>query len=171
MSEPNVVLFSTTRLRQRENLFYWVGPLYTQTWGFYALRGSGAQASSLEAAKQVPRIGTYRKDAKMQYLEKLGFSNLVPANRNLSNIRHLVRKEIDLWVSSDFNMPYLVKQVGVDPDDLQLALAFSKVENYIAFSRQTSPHIVYLWQRVLEEIRKDGTYASAARKYGASDGR
>ena len=169
MTEPNVVLFSTTRLKQREHLFYWVGPLYTQTWGFYALRGAGPQVSSLPAAKQVERIGTYRQDAKMQYLEKLGFTNLAPANRNISNIRHLVRKEIDLWVSSDFNMPYLVKQVGVDPDELRLALAFREVENYFAFSRQTSPHIAYLWQRVLEELRKDGTYRSVARKHGVSD--
>lgn len=163
MNEPNVVLFSTTRLKQRDDLFYWAGPLYTQTWGFYALRGAGARISSLEAAKRVPRIGVYRRDAKMQYLEGLGFTNLAAANRNISNIKHLVRSEIDLWVSSDFNMRYLVQQAGVDPDDLELALAFAKVENYIAFSRKTSPHIVRLWQRVLDEIREDGTYEAIAR--------
>ena len=111
------------------------------------------------------RIGVYRRDAKMQYLEGLGFTNLAAANHNISNLKHLVRSEIDLWVSSDFNMRYLAEQAGVDPEDLELALAFAKVENYIAFSRKTSAHIVHLWQRVFDEIREDGTYEAIARKH------
>jgi polar amino acid transport system substrate-binding protein len=34
-SRPNVVLFSTTRTKERENLFHWVGPLCTSRIGFY----------------------------------------------------------------------------------------------------------------------------------------
>ncbi len=43
LNEPGVLLFSTTRLPQREELFQWVGPLYTQTWGFYKHKGSPLQ--------------------------------------------------------------------------------------------------------------------------------
>jgi len=165
LMDPNVALFSTTRLPQREKKFKWVGPLYKQTWGFYAKKGSEIRIHSLDDAKQIPRIGTYHKDAKEQFLQKKGFSNLVSTNKNISNIRHLVEGNIDLWVSSDFNMPYLAKQAGISPDQLEFVYAFREVDNYIAFSLQTANDIVEKWQNTLDNIIKDGTYEKLSNKY------
>lgn len=95
----------------------------------------------------------------------MGFVNLVPTNDNTNNIRHLIRGNIDLWVTSDFNVNHQARQAGVDPAQLERAFPFLTVENYIAFSRKTSPHIVSLWQNVFEEIRKDGTYDKICQKY------
>jgi polar amino acid transport system substrate-binding protein len=157
-SQPNVALFSTTRLPQREKLFKWVGPIYSQTWGFYGKKDSGIQINSLEEAKRVARIGTYHKDAKDQYLQAKGFRNLISANRNISNIRHLMDGHIDLWVSSDFNMPFLARQAMVEPDKLELVFAFKKVRNYIAFSLQTNDKLVRQWQQTLDAIKHEGIY-------------
>jgi polar amino acid transport system substrate-binding protein len=158
LNQPNVALFSTTRLPQREKLFKWVGPIYSQTWGFYGKKGSGIKINTLEGARSVARIGTYHKDAKEQYLLAQGFRNLVSANKNLSNIRHLMDGSIDLWVSSDFNMPFLARQARIEPDKLELVFAFKKVQNYIAFSVQTSDALVHQWQQTLDAIKRDGTY-------------
>jgi polar amino acid transport system substrate-binding protein len=158
MTQPNVALFSTTRLPQREKLFKWVGPLYAQTWGLYARKDSALKIDSLEQAKSVPRIGTYYKDAKEQYLLANGFRNLVSTNKNLSNIRHIMDGSIDLWVSSDFNMPFLARQAGVDPDQLRLVFPFKRVQNYIAFSIQSPDALVSRWQQTLDELKQDGTY-------------
>ena len=158
LTQPNVALFSTTRLPQREKLFKWVGPLYSQTWGFYARRDSAIKISSLAQAKSLSRIGTYYKDAKEQYLLAKGFLNLVSTKRNRNNIRHIMDGSIDLWVSSDFNMPYLAKQAGISPDQLKLIFAFKKVQNYIAFSTQSPSSLVNLWQQTLDELKQDGTY-------------
>ncbi len=164
-SEADTALFSTTRLPQREAMFSWVGPLYRQRWGFYRWHASPIRIADTEAAKQVKRIGTYRQDAKMQYLQALGFENLVPTNKNITNVTHLQRGNIDLWVSSDFNMPYLARQAGASPDQLALAYAFHTVGNYIAFSKETSPHVIRLWQAVLDEMKSDGSYRRICRKY------
>ena len=158
LTQPNVALFSTTRLPQREKLFKWVGPLYSQTWGFYARKDSPLKISSMDQARAVARIGTYHKDAKEQYLQANGFRNLVSTNKNLSNIRHLMDGTIDLWVSSDFNMPYLAQQAGIDPDRLKLVLPFKTVQNYIAFSNQSADALVSGWQQTLDELKHDGTY-------------
>ena len=158
LTQPNVALFSTTRLPQREKLFKWVGPLYSQTWGFYARKDSALNITSLEQAKAIPRIGTYHKDAKEQYLLANGFRNLVSTNKNLSNIRHLMEGNIDLWASSDLNMPYLARQAGYDPDQFKLVLPFKRVRNYIAFSIQSPEALVTMWQQTLDELKHDGTY-------------
>jgi polar amino acid transport system substrate-binding protein len=158
LTQPNVALFSTTRLPQREKLFKWVGPLYSQTWGLYARKDSAINIGSLAQAKTISRIGTYHKDAKEQYLLANGFRNLVSTNKNLSNIRHIMNGSIDLWVSSDFNMPYLAKQAGINPDRLKLVFPFKRVQNYIAFSIQSPDSLVNLWQQTLDELKQDGTY-------------
>jgi polar amino acid transport system substrate-binding protein len=165
-TEDDTALFSTSRLPQREARFQWVGPLYRQRWGFYRWKGSGIDIDSLEAAKRVKRIGTYYQDAKMQYLQVRGFKNLVPTNKNVTNARHLRRGNIDLWVSSDFNMPHVARQAGVPPDRIELAYPFYTAWNYIAFSKKTSPHVIRLWQAVLDEMKADGSYRKICRKYG-----
>ena len=66
---------------------------------------------------------------------------------------------IDLWVSSDFNMPFQVQQAGVNPDQLELVYPFRKVKNYIALSIQTPDDLIRKWQQTLDELKKDGTYA------------
>lgn len=169
LNQPNVALFSTTRLPQREKLFKWVGPLYAQTWGFYGIKNSGLQIHSLDEAKRVARIGTYNKDAKEQFLQQNGFANLVSTNKNISNIKRIVEGNLDLWVSSDFNMPFLARQAGVNPNQLELVYAFRKVFNYIAFSLQTSDDIVNLWRQTLDEIKTDGTYTMLSEKYRYHD--
>ncbi|MBW2604146.1 MAG: ABC transporter substrate-binding protein [Deltaproteobacteria bacterium] len=166
LNQPNVALFSTTRLPHREKRLKWVGPIYSQTWGFYGKKGSDLKINSLEDAKKVARIGTYYKDAKEQYLKRKGFVNLVSTNKNISNIRRLMEGNLDLWVSSDFNMPYLAKQADVDPDQMELVYAFRNVDNYIAFSVQTPGDIVNTWQQTLDKIKSDGTYTTFCRKYG-----
>jgi polar amino acid transport system substrate-binding protein len=158
-SQPNVALFSTSRLPQRETLFKWVGPLYTQRWGFYARRQDGPEIGTMAEARAVGRIGTYREDAKEQYLQSLGFRNLISTNNNIGNVQHLMEGGIDLWVSSDFNMPYIVQYAGYDPRQLRLVLSFKTVGNYIAFSLASEDRIVARWQKTLDDIRRDGTWA------------
>jgi polar amino acid transport system substrate-binding protein len=165
LSEPLVGLFSTTRLPQREKLFHWVGPVYTQTWGFYAKKGSGIRIRTLAEAMEIPRIGTYHKDAKEQFLRAKGFANLISANRNISNVRHLLKGDIDVWVSSDFNMPYLVRQAGEDPNDFVEAFAFRRVDNYIVFSLQTPEELVAAWQQTLAQMKRDGTYRKICARF------
>lgn len=163
LSDARVALFSTTKLPQRD--FSWVGPLYQQRWGFYRWKDSNIMIADIEAAKKVQRIGTYRQDAKMLYLQDMGFNNLVPSNKNISNIAHLKKGDIDLWVSSDFNIEHLAGQAGVMSEQLVLAYAFHTVGNYIAFSKSTSPHVIHLWQMVLEEMKADGSYKKICDRY------
>jgi hypothetical protein len=62
-------------------------------------------------------------------------------------------------------MPHLAKTAGVSPGQLELAYTIDTVGNYIAFSTATSPHVVRLWQAVLDEMKSDGSYLQICRKY------
>ncbi len=164
-TQPNVALFSTTRTKERETLFQWVGPLCTSQNGFYAKKNSGIHIDSLEDAKKVGSIATYKEDVREQMFKSWGFTNLVSANKNVSNIKRLLEDKLDFWVSSDFNMPYLAQQAGVAPNQLELVYAFRKVNNYIAFSILTPDELIDSWQQTLDELKTDGTYKRLSEKY------
>lgn len=164
MTRKDVALFSTTRLPQRENLFQWVGPIYTQTWGFYGRKEAAPHIDSMETARTIGRIGTYHNDAKEQFLLKNGFSNIISANDNIINVQRLLQGDIDAWVSSDLNMSHIVKQAGEDPSRIVLVHPFREVENYIAFSIQTDTDIIASWQRTLEAMKQDGSYDNIRHK-------
>ena len=55
-TNPNVALFTTTRTKEREELFHWVGPIATATNAFYVKKGSNIRINSLEEAKKVHSI-------------------------------------------------------------------------------------------------------------------
>jgi polar amino acid transport system substrate-binding protein len=157
LKKPNVALFSTTRLPEREKQFKWVGPLYTQTWVLYKKKGNPIRIVSLEDAKKVERIGTYREDGKKLFLEKNGFTNLVDSSNNTTNVLHLIKGNIDLWISSDYSMPYIASQAGVDSQQIEKAYTIKSVDNYIVFSIQTPDSIIEAWQQALDHIKKDKT--------------
>lgn len=84
----------------------------------------------------------------------MGFTNLVETTDNTTNIVHLLNGNIDLWISSDYNMPYIASQAGVDPEKLESAFIIKSVENYIVFSLHTPDIIVNAWQKALDAINK-----------------
>ena len=90
---------------------------------------------------------------------------MISTNINISNVKHLMKGEIDLWVSFDFNVAYLARQAGVDPEKLELAFPFREVHNYIAISLSTPAAVVAEWQAVLDAIVADGTYAIICNTY------
>ena len=164
-TDAGMGLFAMSRFPLREKLFKWVGPLYSQKWGFYARQDADLKLSTLDQAAAVPRIGTYSDDAKELFLRAHGFSNLVQSQNDMTAIRRLMAGQLDLWVSSDFKVPYLLAQAGVAPEKVKQVLNFKTVDDYIGFSSSTPDETITAWQDVLDEMRQDGTLAFLMRRY------
>jgi PAS domain S-box-containing protein len=158
LAGPNVALFSTTRTRERENMFKWVGPLLTEKLSFVALRGSKLKIESLEDARKVRAVGTYKDDAGEQALIEKGFKNLKSAKKNITNIKLLKEGKIDLWVSSNISLVSEAMEAGYDPTDFEPLYDLSEMHLYIAFSKDTPDELVKWWQDTLNEMKDDGYY-------------
>ena len=165
VSRPNVVLFSTARTNQRENLFHWVGPLYQVGFGFYAKKGSQLQLTNLEDAKKVGAIATYKNDVREQLLRSRGFTNLDSSKSPVSNLKKLMSGRVDLWLFSNLGVKRIAKQIGVDLDELELVLPFKDYYAYIAISKGTSRDVVNRWREVLDELKQEGTFEKISQKW------
>jgi polar amino acid transport system substrate-binding protein len=118
-SEPNVVLFTTALTQKREPLFQWVGPLYTVRLGFYARKSEALRIDSLEAAKQVGAIATYKDDFREQLLKSFGFNNLDSSKSPQSNFRKLMSGRVDLWFYDNIGFYQLAREAGIDPEEIE----------------------------------------------------
>ncbi|GMT49987.1 MAG: hypothetical protein IEMM0008_1526 [bacterium] len=158
LNNDNMILFSTTKSSQRKKLFKWVGPLVPNNVVFFARKGSGMPVNSLDDAKNIKKIGVYKDDFGEQLLKGKGFTNLDSVIDNKENVQKLVDGKIDLWAINELTGKYLAQQVGL-ADKIENVFLVNEAEMYIAFSKNTPDSIIKKWQKVLDIMQKDGSYA------------
>lgn len=157
LEEPNVVLFSTARTEERESLFKWVGPLARWSYVFYKRRGSPIALNTLDDARKVHSIATYRDDAREQFLLEHGFTNIDSSPKLASCARKLLEGRVDLWLDSNLTARQVVQKLGMDPNEIQPVLTVKTNHLYIAFSKSTDDTVVAHWQAALNTMARDGT--------------
>lgn len=164
-SGPMVALYSTTRTEARENLFKWVGPLASKRWVFMGRKGSGISVRSLDEAKKLGSIGTYREDAKEQFLMEQGFVNLDSAPNLVSNYKKLMAGRNDLWIVDADEGRMVARQEEGDPDELEEVFSVREAKLYIAFSLDVPDDLVSSWQAAYEELKAAGVVEQITLKY------
>ncbi|MGE5173216.1 MAG: substrate-binding periplasmic protein [Betaproteobacteria bacterium] len=165
LNNPNVVLFSAEKTDKREKLFQWVGPVGKNSAIFYAKKGSGIRMNSIDDARRVAAIATTSNWFTEQDLKSRGFTNLVSAPLPTDNVRKLMQGEAQLSVFTDITVAEIVKDAGYAMDDLEPVFTLSSTYFYIAMSLGTPPVMVEKWQRVLDELKEDGTFEKIYRSY------
>lgn len=165
-NNPNVALYSTSFSEERRNLFHWVGPLFDNTWTFYALASKEILINSFEDAKKVNKIGTYASDIREQFLYEQGFQNIASFRNSETNIHALLSGRIDLWLTSNIGFNSIAKKEKVDPMLFKEIYTVKNNGLYIVFSLDTSKVIVDKWSKAYEEMRNDGTLKKIGEKWG-----
>ena len=162
------ILFSTTKTRDREKLFKWVGPLLPQKLVFFARKGSNYSFSTVTEAKKVGRIGVYRDDVGDLLLKEKGFKNLDRVIDNQLNPKKLVAKRIDLWLVGELVGNHLAVKAGL-ADKIEKVFDVLTRPLYIAFSKDTPDSVIEKWQKNLDEMKADGTYKRILEKWSVQD--
>jgi len=158
------ILFSMTRTEAREELFKWVGPVAANKWVLFARKGSGIKLASLDEAKKIGKIGTYKDDAAESFLKAEGFSNLDSVLNDEQNVPKLTAGRIDLWIVGELQGIYKAKKKGV-ADQLEKVLDVKDTQLFIAFSKNTPVEVIAAWQKALDEMKADGSYEAIVKKY------
>ncbi|NPU84503.1 MAG: transporter substrate-binding domain-containing protein [Syntrophaceae bacterium] len=165
LNRPNVVLFSTERTEKREQLFRWVGPVGKNSAIFYAKKGSGIRIDSLDDARKIAAIATTTDWFTEQNLKNKGFTNLKSSPLPVTNVRQLMKGEVQLAVFTDITVPEIVKNAGYAMSDLEPVFTVSSTYFYIAISRGTPEETVRIWQTTLAGLKADGTFEKIYRRY------
>ena len=159
----NHALFCTARSPEREDSFYWVGPLTHIGWTLFAKPDSDIQLKTLEDARKY-RIGGYNGDVMTLFLQKNKF-NVSPIANDSVNPKRLMLGQIDLWVADALSGPYVASD-SADIDDLKPVLTFKETPLYLAVNNQTDPRILKAINDAFEKVRKSGQLEVIERTYG-----
>lgn len=167
LSTPDTALFSAARTVEREDLFWWVGPIGSFDMVFYARNNSSLSLSSLEEAKKAGTIAVVRDDVRHQYLVAQNVSNVALYPNDESCVRALMSGECRLWLGSGGVVAnQTLSLAGCRPEDVRPLYTVLKSALYIAFNNQTSPETVAAWQETLDAMKRDGTYGAILARYG-----
>lgn len=157
-TQPYTMIFLALRIEEREKLFKWVGPLTIVRASFYGKK-RGVVIKSLEDAKKLPRIGIPRKFWSEQFLLDHGFENLDVSSNPALMVKKFVAGRYPVFVSIDHTLPTILANEGVPVDDIVPLYTFLKKSHYLAFSPSTPDDVVLSWQKELDGMKKDGTFA------------
>ncbi|MBI9087901.1 MAG: transporter substrate-binding domain-containing protein [Desulfobacterium sp.] len=164
-AKDNRILFSMTRTDQREPLFKWVGPIATNKWVFFAKKGSRIKINSLDDARKMKKIGTYKDDAAELFLKENGFTNIDSVIDDSVNVKKLLAGRVDLWIVGHLQGLHKARTAVGESSVLEKVFDVKDTQLYIAFSRSTPDTVIAAWQAALDGIKKDGTYDTILKKY------
>lgn len=157
LEEANIVIFGMVRTAERNDKFYWIGPIAEKRDILAANKKSGLKINSLEDAKKVNHIGTLRDDAKEIFLQRHGFTNLVSTHDDQNNVKKLLLGRIDLWATKMPGFKTVCHLAGVDCHEIVEVYDMRKSEIYIAVSKKTSEITVQSWTDSFNDMLEDGS--------------
>lgn len=165
LSEPLVGLFVAARTAEREALFQWVGPVSATRAHLYARRGEQTGIRSLDDARKVPQIMVPREWYIHQDLRSRGFTNLQPVSTPADAMRMLLANRSVVIAMDESTVAETMRLAGLVSDPPEPVVKISEALLYIAFSKETPQELVQRWQQTLDEMKRDGSFASIHQRW------
>jgi len=163
----NTALFSTTRTKERENLFKWVGPLAQKRFNIYALKSSNIKIDDFEQMKKYV-VGVERSTINEHMLLSRGITNLSKVNYPMQNLSMILKNRIDLWSISSSTFYETLLASRLDPNDLEIVYTLRKAKLYIAFNKKTPDETIKKWQKAYDELYDSGKVKEIFKKHKVS---
>ncbi len=165
LEQPDTALFSVIMTPERKDSFQWVGPIAAVDTNFYALHESDIRITNLDDARKSGNIATVEDYYSEQVLREEGFTNIRSYPDERSAMRGLIDGEVQLLASNNTVIPAVLEIIGADMNDVKSVFTMSTDLAYIAFSMQTSAELVAEWQKTLNEMKQDTTFADIYAKW------
>jgi len=166
--KANTVIFSTTRTKQREKMFKWVGPIFNVEFNLYALKKKNIKINSFKDLKK-HKIGTLRGDVTEDLLVKyagIQLSDLDRVYSNVANIKKLSAERVALIAESKNTLMTTYKEAGLNYDDFESVFILDKKNMYYAFHKETPDALIALFQKAFDEIKSEGKLDEIFHRYG-----
>lgn len=157
--QPDVILFTTARIAERDKSFQWVGPIGPRTIWFWRLtKRNDVNPQSLAEAKRW-RIAVVRNSAFAQQLSLDGFESLINVTDETDKFRMLLRGRVELVTALELGAAFHMRQLGASLSELtRLFAQDTQYDYYFAISRGTDPAKVAALQQSLDAMHLDGSF-------------
>ena len=155
VTDSNSILFSTTRLPAREDLFKWIGPIMTSKIAIISKKRNNIKISSATDLSKY-KIATPKNAAPEKLFENMGgsLSNVVRVSTPLQTHRLLEYDRIDAFVGDSIPFLSFLQENNLNVDDYEIVLTLKKGELYFSANRAMNPEIISKLQNALNLMKK-----------------
>jgi len=147
-TEPNVLIYSIYRTKQREAKFNWICPIYKSTEiHVYKLASNEIDVNSLDSIRKGV-VGVMRGDHGYSYFAEKGFQegkNLDLSSNEEINLKKLIKGRVDVVVQAKESIKYRLKSIGYENLDIVSGLSIGQgkgAEHCMALSLGTNPETI-----------------------------
>lgn len=168
-ADRDSLLFTLVRTPERENQFFWIGPVAKrQVYLFRLAKRSDIRLNDLADAK-VYRIGVVRESAATRQLVASGFrqgEQLEPGNDDFMNVRKLRHERIDLMLALDASAYLNLEKAGGQRSEIVPALLVDgQSDYYIGVNRALEPQKLQALQQAFGRLQQRGELAALQKRY------
>ncbi len=167
-NQANTILFSTTRIVEREEMFKWVGPIFESIFYVFALKSRNIKINSHKELSSY-KFGTLRDDVVENILiEKsdLTLNDFYRSNNNLHNTKMLAAGRIDFVASSFETLNVTCRKAGINPGIFESVIILEKKSIYYAFHKDTADSVILTFQKAFDELKSEGVRDEILKRYG-----
>lgn len=162
LNQTGTVIFSTARSPEREKLFLWVGPVFTEPNVIFSRTTDTPVITRPEDLAGL-HIGAINDDIAAIDMASMGYRDLYLASDAKTLIRALENGTIDGWAYAEHPGKDLVARFAENPAAIRPVYTIKSHDYYYAFNRNTPIPLVQAVQRALDLVKsekdQDGTSA------------
>jgi len=169
LKQKNACVFSTTRTKEREHKFKWVGPIISTTISVFAKKEKHIKIHSIQDLKKY-RTGVVIDDIGEQLLVAQGIKlknldRMSGVHVILQSIQKLNKNRIDLFAYEENATKWTIKKQDFNPDHYEVVYMLKKGELYYACNKRTSNKLLQQLQRALDHLKVSGEYQQILNEY------
>lgn len=170
LAEKNILIYTITRTKQREDLFDWIGPFAQRQQGLYKLKNrQDIKIEHLDDARKYV-IGLQDKDAITQDLLQEGFSekakNIQLFGKRILSYRSLFAGRVDLVAGMDITIKHQLMLDNLPYNKVEKAYAFDSDEGfYMALKKGSNPSLIMRIKASFENLASSGQLKEIINRY------
>lgn len=173
-SDPWACLFSTTKTKEREPLFQWVGPISPARNVVVTLASRHLILPKGESLAQTQwTFGAVRDDAGEQLLvdHNVPTSQISLTTNAIQALEMLNSGRIDAFAYDESVIDWLARSQGWDPSQYVTSTVLATGYHYFAFNLKVPPEMIQEFQKALDQLKAKGQYHKILDKFGVVSSR
>jgi polar amino acid transport system substrate-binding protein len=171
--ETGHVIYPTTRIDHREDIFQWVGPVSRTFWNLYGFADNAWSELAFDTVLRDARIGVLIGSAREGYLRERGAQQLIMVPREELLLPMMMAGRVDLIAIGGNILRHYVEQARADhPEatipDVTGIMPYRACYLYIAISGNVPEDDIAKLQKQLDTFKTNGFFVENRRAHGLS---
>lgn len=161
-NHADTCVFSTSRTKERESSFHWIGPVMTGNWAVFGSPDKLNKVTSLKDIQQ-STIGTEEGQVSLAYLSEKGFK-MVTSTESVTTFKNVALGRIDYATAADTHGKKVIAENNLK-DKVVWLFNYSSSDYYSACNPKMDNRTIALLNKNLREMKADGSFKRIENKY------